>query len=190
MKRFLTTLFTTAVVVAAFAQSKTLDQTIHSKVFNGDRSLSIYLPDRYSEPGDSLVRFPVMYLFDAQFQPYFSMVTSMMDYYEQSGMGVPLIVVGIHTEDRWNEFAPIPANEQKGQNEGSNQLHNFLTDEVFPLIDSLYRTTSFRIGVGHSLGGTFVVDEALHQPSIFQAIIAASPNLTMDGEQILATADR
>jgi len=104
-------------------------------------------------------------------------------------MGVPLIVVGIHTEDRWNEFAPIPANDQNGQNEGSNQLHNFLADEVFPLIDSSYRTTNFRIGVGHSLGGTFVVDEALQEPSIFQAVIAASPNLTMNEEQVLATAN-
>jgi len=188
MKCFLTTLFTTATVVVASAQSRMLEQTIHSKVFNGDRSLSVYLPDGYSAPDDTTGRFPVLYLFDAQFKPYFSMVTSMIEYYEQSGMGVPLIVVGIHTEDRWNEFAPMPAGGQKGQNEGSGQLHDFLVNEVFPFVDSSYHTTNFRIGVGHSLGGTFVVNEALREPSIFQAVIAASPNLTMNDEQILATA--
>ena len=187
MKRTLAALFTVAIAMSVSAQSRLLEQKIHSKIFHGDRNISIYLPDGYSDPADSATRYPVMYLFDAQFKPYFSMVTSMIEYYEQSEMGVPLIVVGIHTEDRWNEFAPIPAGEQKGQNEGSNQLHNFLADEVSPFVDSSYRTTGFRIGVGHSLGGTFAVNEALHEPSIFQAIIAASPNLTMGDEQILAT---
>lgn len=130
----------------------------------------------------------MIYLFDAQFEPYFTMVSSMVDYYGQTGFGTPVIVVGIHTEDRWSEFAPIPANEQHGQSEGSNKLHNSLAQEVFPFIDSTYRTTNFRIGVGHSLGGTFVVDEALQEPSLFPAIIAASPNLTFENDHILSVA--
>lgn len=188
MNRFAAPLFACMASLAAMGQSRTLEQTIQSKTFHGERSLSIYLPEGYSDPDDSTARYSVLYLFDAQFKPYFTMVTSMIEYYEQSDMGVPLIVVGIHTEDRWNEFAPIPASEQNGEKEGSNQLHNFLVDEVFPLVDSSFRTTKLRIGVGHSLGGTFVVNEALHDFPIFQAVIAASPNLTMYDDQILATA--
>ena len=182
-----------AIISISFAQSntETLDYTFDSKTFNDKRTISIFLPPAYIEDEDSK-NFAVAYLFDGQFSPYFNMVNSMISYYEQSDEGVPLIVVSIHTNNRWGEFVPINERKEKDSNsvEGADKLSLFLKDEVIPYIDSNYRTKEFKIGIGHSLGGTFVVNEVVKENSIFNAVIAASPNLTMYNEQILDNASK
>lgn len=111
-----------------------------------------------------------------------------MSYYEQTNEGIPLIIVGIHTKNRWGEFVPL-CNEEKTENiEGADKLSLFLNNEVVPLIESNYRTTKFKIGIGHSLGGTFVINEIVKDNSLFNAVIAVSPNLTMCNEQIIKSA--
>lgn len=164
------------------------DISFESVVFSGERKLSVYLPAAYFKE-DAPSRFATVYLFDGQFEPYLSMVSSMISYYAQTGEGISLIVVGIHTDQRWGEFVPLP--EQSGQEKegGAAQLSQFLAQEAIPLIDSLYRTSDYRIGVGHSLGGTFVLQELFRDNSLFNAVIAVSPNLTMYGEQIVHQAE-
>jgi predicted alpha/beta superfamily hydrolase len=157
------------------------DFIISSKVFKSERKVSVYLPFG-SETADSLQSFAVAYVFDGQFSPYTEMVSSISRYAASSGIGIPLIVVGIHTEKRWEEFVPAVENDQIVPNEAAEQLSQFLSEEVEPLITSKFHTTPFRLGVGHSLGGTFVMHEIMKPNSLFQAVIAVSPNLTMYNE--------
>lgn len=157
------------------------EYVVQSKVFKSKRTVSVYLPFG-SETADSLQSFAVAYVFDGQFSPYTEMVSSISRYAAASGIGIPMIVVGVHTEHRWEEFVPAVENDQMVPNEAAEQLSRFLKDEVEPLITSKFHTTPFRLGVGHSLGGTFVMHEIMKPNSLFQAVIAVSPNLTMYNE--------
>ncbi len=172
-----------------FSQSKSesLDYIFDSEVFKEERTISVFIPETYNS-GDSTSKFNVAYLFDGQFQPYVSMASSIMSYYEQTNEGIPLIIVGIHTKNRWGEFVPLCDEEKTESIEGADKLSLFLNNEVVPLIESNYRTTKFKIGIGHSLGGTFVINEIVKDNSLFNAVIAVSPNLTMCDEQIIKRA--
>lgn len=169
------------------SKSESLDYVFDSEVFNDERTISVFIPESYNS-GDTTRKFNVAYLFDGQFQPYFSMVSSITSYYEQTNEGIPLIIVGIHTKNRWGEFVPLCEEETTQSIEGADKLTLFLKSEVIPLIESTYRTTRFKIGIGHSLGGTFVINEIVRDNSLFNAVIAVSPNLTMCNEQIIKKA--
>ena len=172
-----------------FSQSKSesVDYIFDSEIFQEERTISVFIPEAYNS-SDSTAKYNVAYLFDGQFQPYFSMISSIMSYYEQTNEGVPLIIVSIHTTNRWGEFVPLCEEEKTENIEGADKLSLFLKNEVIPLIESNYRTTNFKIGIGHSLGGTFVINEIIKDNSLFNAVIAVSPNLTMCNQQIIKKA--
>jgi len=188
MKQLLLISFLT-ISYLSYSQSKSesLNYVFDSEVFKEERTISVFIPESYNS-GDTTRKFNVAYLFDGQFQPYFSMASSIMSYYEQTNEGIPLIIVGIHTKNRWSEFVPICEEETTESIDGADKLSLFIKNEVIPLIESTYRTTSFNIGIGHSLGGTYVINEIIRDNSLFNAVIAVSPNLTMCNEQIIKKA--
>jgi predicted alpha/beta superfamily hydrolase len=189
MKQFLLISFF-SISTLSFCQTKSesLDYIFDSEVFNEERTISVFIPESYNS-GDSTKKFNVAYLFDGQFQPYYSMASSIMSYYEQTNEGIPLIIVGIHTKNRWDEFVPICEEEKTENIEGADKLSLFLKNEVIPLIELNYRATNFKIGIGHSLGGTYVINEIIRDASLFNAVIAVSPNLTVCNKQIITRAN-
>jgi predicted alpha/beta superfamily hydrolase len=179
MNRFLFTCFFLLSFHNTFAQKQT-EHTISSKVFGTDRKVTVYLPTVYFL--DTAGTFPVAYLFDGQFEPYLKMVSGMMEYYNQTNLCTGLVIVAVHTEDRFGEFVPEPKTDSVNHKTTySTKLTDFLDQELFSFIDSNYRTTHFKMGIGHSLGGTFLLYEAFKENSPFGAIIAASPNTTIPG---------
>jgi predicted alpha/beta superfamily hydrolase len=179
MNQFLFTCFLLLSFNSIFAQEQT-EHTISSKVFSTDRKITVYLPTEYLL--DTAGKFPVAYLFDGQFEPYLTMVSGMMEYYNQTNLCTGLIIVAVHTEDRFGEFVPEPKTDPiSAKTTYSTKLTDFLNRELFPFTDSAYRTTPFKMGIGHSLGGTFLLYEAFRENSPFAAIIAASPNTNIPG---------
>ena len=164
-------------------QAKTINHTINSKIFGKERKIDVYLPEQYV--ADSTGKMIVAYVFDGQFPPYFKMTTAINDYYSLTETtSLPMIIVGIHTEERWTEFTPeIMKNDTLY--EPTNQLMKHLEQEVFPLIEKNYRTEKFRFGIGHSLGGTFLLYSVFKENPLFHGIIAASPNMVMNGDDDL-----
>jgi len=57
------------------------------------------------------------------------------------------------------------------------------------LVESNYRTKPLRIGIGHSLGGTFVLNTVLNESNLFKGVIAISPNVSFDYRQLVTTFD-
>lgn len=179
MCRFLFTCFFLLSFRGIFAQQQ-IEHTISSKVFGSDRKVTVFLPAVY--PLDPKGRLPVAYLFDGQFEPYLKMVSGMMEYYHETNLGTGLILVSVHTDSRFGEFVPEPKQDSiTGKTTYSTPLTDFLHQELFPFIDSAYRTTAFKMGIGHSLGGTFLLYEAFKDNSPFGAVIAASPNTNIPG---------
>ncbi len=162
--------------------------TIESAIYHANRTATVYLPDLYFQ--DTTKEFVVAYLFDGQFSPYLSMVSSMMEYYSQTEEAIPMIIVSVHSEDRWKEFVPCASMEQEENTQTksmgyAHMLSKYLETELMPYIDSNYRTLAFKLGIGHSLGGSYLLYEMFKPNSLFQGVIMASPNMTFNEEQLI-----
>ncbi len=167
---------------------------ITSKFFEEEREIRVFVPFSYTE--NTSEKYPAIYLFDGQFDALFDMTSGTMDFLAQMGELNEYIIIGIKTELRSREFTPMYTNDTTKTDWGDNEvgradlLEDFLEQEVFPLVKENYRVQPFRLGIGHSLGGTFVLNALLSKPDMFQGVIAISPNLSYDYEQIVNRYDR
>jgi len=180
--------------IQVYAQTggiKIIDYQFKSKVFKTERTIKIYLPEEYDmEPKKS---FPVVYVFDAQDASLFNLSVSTIDFLIAWGEMQSVVLVGIISKNRQYEFLPPNNNEETSKRYrkvgGASQLMESLNEEVFPYIESSYRTNSTRLGIGHSLGATFLVQTLIDKSDLFDAMVLISPNLVYDDEQILNKAN-
>lgn len=173
---------------------KIAEYEIDSKVFGGKRLVSVSTPVGYAEK-DTNTKYLVAYLFDGQFTPYFNMINSVIQYYSQVGDGVPMVVISIHTENRSLEFTPKANHPEtvegwEGRCGSADKMTAFLREEVIPQVEEKYNVHPYRLGIGHSLGGTYVMTEILKNKSLFNAAIAISPNMLYDTEQVVEQGKR
>jgi predicted alpha/beta superfamily hydrolase len=162
---------------------------IESSVFGTTRKVTVSTPVGYQENNKNK-KYVVAYLFDGQFTPYFAMVNSAISYYSQVSEGIPMIVISIHTENRSLEFTPHTDSEKtkngwRGNCGEADRLTKFIREEVIPNVENNYNVKPYRLAIGHSLGGTYVLTELMKKESLFNAAIAVSPNLNYDNEQIV-----
>jgi hypothetical protein len=66
---------------------------------------------------------------------------------------------------------------------GADRFLAFLQTELLPEIDRRYRTAGFRILLGHSLGGLFVLHAFVAASELFQSWIALSPPAFWNGDE-------
>jgi hypothetical protein len=59
-----------------------------------------------------------------------------------------------------------------------------------PYIEANYKTSSFKIFAGHSLGGLTTIDCMLTHPDMFDAYIAISPSIWWDNKYILRLTEK
>ncbi len=166
-----------------YAQNpKNVLHKITSKHFKEQRIIQVHLPKNYSKEE----RLPVIYVFDAQWDTYFNLTTSTIDYLIETRKFPKSIIVGIHSEKRQFEFTAKIVNDNWDMPHlgGAKFLEKHLSEEVIPLLNRDYNTENFRIGIGHSLGATFVLNSLIDSPSLFNAYISISPNLQIDDEEV------
>ena len=146
-------------------ESQSLEFTLQSDAFGGARKIKVYLPESYSK--DTTSNFVVTYILDAQSPELWDMAKGNIGYMVRQRLVLPMIAVGIVSEDRGSEFNP-----------NSSELREHLQKEVFPFIEKQFRTENFRIIVGHSWGGAFV-GNTLFGPNrdLFDAYLGISPSL-------------
>jgi predicted alpha/beta superfamily hydrolase len=191
MKLFLLPLTFLIVCTTAFGQYTNTDTlSYYSDYFKAKRQLKISLPTEYQQYPNR--RYKVVYLFDAQSSSLYEFTKATMAYFPgyASFYFDPVILVGIVTKNRHFEFLPKQQNTIAGNGNypaagGADTLALSIEKELKPFIESKFRTTGFSIGIGHSLGGTFVTYSMLKFPNIFNAGIAISPNYVYDNEEIL-----
>ncbi|WP_341908049.1 alpha/beta hydrolase-fold protein [Fluviicola taffensis] len=173
--------------VFLFSQTQnnaTKEYTINSSVFHAEREICVFVP-HLNQPTDSL---PVIYLFDAQWEEFYAFTNATLGYLIAINRFPACILVGIKSVDRQFELTPPPVNDDWKMPElgGSNLLEAHLLREVFPLIDSIYNPSPYRLAIGHSLGGTFILNSLVDCPELFHDYLAMSPNLQLDeGELVL-----
>lgn len=187
MKTLASALFLLAVLIcpiSGLARTTSIDHTIESEVFADQRLISVFEPNTEFIPASDA--YPTIYLFDAQYEPYLDAAVSQLHYLMATGKVLPAYIVGVHTKHRPKEFTPEARDPRTPDDWGETPvgqaglLEQHLRKEVFPLIEGTYPVNPLRIGVGHSLGGTFVLNNAFESNDLFRAIVAVSPNMAYD----------
>jgi hypothetical protein len=154
--------------------------TLHSKILNQDRSYWVCLPPSYQDNTNQ--KYPVLYLLDTEWNFYW--VCPVMQFMEQSRQIPEFIVVGVPNIDREHDLTP--AHDPNDPSSGGGPLfERFLNEELAPEINAKFRTVSYRILVGHSMGGALAADAFLRQTNGFQGCIAIDPSLGWDNQVLV-----
>ena len=161
----LSLVFLFIVPFSTFAQKDTeIEHLINSTVFEKERKVRVFLPERYFR--DTTATLAVTYVLDAQSDRFWNAVTGNGGYLVNNYSVMPMIFVGIVSDDRGSEFDP-----------DSFMLQDHIEKEVFPLIEKEYRTDNFRAILGHSWGGAFVGNTLFsNRKDMFNGYIGISPS--------------
>jgi uncharacterized protein len=164
--------------------------TLHSAILKEDRPYWISLPRAYHDTQSGKARYPVLYLLDGN--AYFHAGTGVVQHLVAVNRIPDLIVVGIPNTVRTRDMTPTHMTEgpYSAQSGGAPQFLRFLKEELFPKIESQYRTLPHRTLVGHSLTGLFTLHALLESPESFSAYIALDPTASWDDQVLLKRLDR
>ena len=165
------------------ALNETEEVTINSKVLGENRKLVVYLPAGY-EIGNK--RFPVLYITDGDIQgPH---TTGTLDFLAKFDQTPSMIVVGIvNPREKRNTELTLTAKDKQTSEElsGADRFLAFIEKEVIPLIKTRYRTLEYQALSGTSHGGQFAINALVKRPSLFNGVIAISPSLYWNNNQLL-----
>jgi hypothetical protein len=169
--------------------------TLYSRTLGEARRLLIYLPSSYDDGYFYPRRYPVLYLLDGD--SHFNSVSSIIQILSENRgpMNFPeLIIVAIPNTDRMRDLTPShitydPTHQADSatlsRTGGGEKFIGFISQELIPHIDSLYRTAPYKIFMGHSLGGLTVINTFLHHSSLFNAYVALDPSMSWDDRKLL-----
>ena len=145
------------------------------------RSLHIFvdLPENYLESGQS---YPTVYLLDGG--NTFPLMAAYHHYLRFGDEAPAAILVGISygadtfKEGNWRSTDYTAPSEEREFWGGAAVFQKVIQDEILPLIENGYRSDAEqRVIYGHSLGGQFVLFNALTKPELFFGHIASNPAL-------------
>jgi len=145
-----------------------LSRTIHSKVLNEDRTVSIRLPEDYEKSDKN---YPVLYKLDGEGIVFVQASSTVSYLVDMTDKAPDHIVVGIGNTDRTRDMSP---------EQGADNFILFLKTELIPFIDSNYRTNGFKLLCGQSLSSIFALYSFLKQPELFDGYILSSFGLYKD----------
>lgn len=172
--------------------------SIKSDILGEDRPYWVYLPASYEDTEYTPQNYPVLYILDGDI--HFHSATGVINFMS-AGMNIQtpeFIVIAIPNTDRTRDLTPtysITDFDGKESNHlktsgGANSFLKFIEEELFPEIESKYRTRPFRVLVGHSFGGLLALHTLLEKPDLFQAHIAIDPSMWWDNEVLTQKAKR
>ncbi|MDA3934941.1 MAG: alpha/beta hydrolase-fold protein [Gammaproteobacteria bacterium] len=174
-------------VFASEKFGKIEETTVNSQILGEKRELIVYLPAGYEE---SKQKFPVLYITDGDIQGGHTVGT--IDYLSKFDQAPSMIVVGIvNSRNKRNEELTLTKknNEQSESLAGADRFLTYIEEEVIPLIKSRYRTLDYQALSGTSHGGQFAINALIKRPNLFDGVIAISPTLYWNNNQVLDLAE-
>ena len=133
-------------------RSNNIYEKIYSDKLDIEREITIQLPRDYNL--DEEKRYPVFIVFDGDY--LFEIVSGNVDYMSFWGDIPEAIVVGINQIDsRYNDTSVID-NINFTPISSTANFFEFVSQELIPYINKNYRTTNFRVAVGHERTANFI----------------------------------
>ncbi|MGH1385817.1 alpha/beta hydrolase-fold protein [Kordia sp.] len=170
--------------------------SIQSKILNETRDIWIHVPDGDYDGVTKKKKYPVLYLLDGS-SHFHSVVGMMHQLSPAKGNTIcpEMIIVGILNTNRTRDLTPTKPSKKSShlsrhmvENSGGGEAFiSFIEKELIPYIDSKYATESYRVFIGHSLGGLTVMNTLIHKPELFNAYVAIDPSMWWDNKNLLRT---
>ena len=168
--------------------------SINSKILNEKREIWIHVPDGHANYVFKNEKYPVLYLLDGD-SHFHSVVGMIKQLSSVNGNGIcpKMIVVGILNTNRTRDLTPTKAKPnppylssgRASISGGGGNFISFIEKELIPYIDSNYATESYRMFIGHSLGGLTVMNTLIHKPELFNSYVAIDPSMSWDNKKLL-----
>ncbi len=160
---------------------------LDSQILDEKRKLVVYLPATYKNDTDS---FPVMYITDGDIQGGHTSGT--LDFLAKFDQAPSMIVVGIVNPSHKRGKELTLANKENSDLEslsGADLFLTFVEKEVIPFIKARYRTLEYQALSGTSHGGQFAINALVKRPNLFNGVIAISPSLYWNNNELLGLAE-
>lgn len=165
--------------------------SIQSKILGETRELMVYVPN--DGPNSLFVKkkYPVVYVLDGN--AHFISVVGMLERFSGNNITPEMIVVAIPNTDRTRDLThskakPNPPMVPEGLANASGGGKNFLSfieKELVPYIDKTYPTEPYKMLIGHSFGGLFVMNVLLEKPELFNSYISIDPSMWWNDKKLL-----
>ncbi|WPY98490.1 alpha/beta hydrolase [Christiangramia sp. OXR-203] len=169
MKRLSTMLL--ALILPLVSWSQILHETVNSQKLGEQREIKIQLPRNYEQNSEK--RYPVVVVLDGDY--LFEPVAGMVDYYSYWKDIPEMIVVGINQDGIRMEDTAYGENSLPADK--GAKFFEFIGMELLASLDQKYRTSNFRMIVGHDFTANFINYYLLKQEPIFKGYINLSPDL-------------
>lgn len=154
--------------------------SLQSTILQQKRMIQVFMPENYKP--QNAARYDVLYVLDGG-NWNTSLIKNIQHFVEGEGYMPPTIIVSVLGIDRNLDLTPTRLSGWKTSGGATNFL-NFITTELIPYINKKYPSNGDNTLWGHSLGGLFVVNALLTQPTAFKSYIAVDPSLWWDKEYI------
>jgi len=158
-----------------------------SEIFGEQRKVWIHIPG--SNGGNDITgkrRYPVIYLLDGDAN--FNTIVSITEFMSNAGLCPPMIVIGVLHPDRMTDLTFGTDKETPGIVGRGEKFMRYVEKELMPYIESNYPTASYKIFIGHSVGGLTVVNTFIHHPYLFNAYVSLDASLWWNNQQIVTEA--
>jgi uncharacterized protein len=164
--------------------------TVQSEHVQEQRVINVWTPPQYAESNDS---YPVLYMPDGGIKEDFPHIANTISKLIEEKKIAPIILVGIENTERGRDLTGASTAEYDKQfcpmTDGAKNFRAFIYQELMPVINEKYRTTSIKGVVGESLAGLFVMETFLEHPTTFDFYIAMDPSLWWNNHYLVSNAD-
>lgn len=168
-------------------------EKIHSSVLNEDRTYFVYVPESFRNKIYSAQKYPVIYVLDGD--AHFKGIAGIVENLSAVRALPEAIIIAIPHKDRIKDLTPTAVRPgvyidslSAKTSGGGEEFTAFLQKELIPHIDSAYSTAPYRVLIGHSLGGLFVINTLLHHTELFNSYVAIEPSLWWDDQKLIKDA--
>ncbi|WP_299363565.1 alpha/beta hydrolase-fold protein [Winogradskyella sp.] len=156
--------------------------TIHSEILNQDREILIF-----STKGniDDTNDFPTIYLLDGR--ENFLLVVGLISNLVRADVLPDLNLVGINNYDydREYDFSTKSLEEVHFKTGGASNFQKFISDELFPYISTSKTSSTYKLLIGHSFGGSFGLNMLLENPKSFSSAILVDPSVWWNDSEVI-----
>jgi len=160
-----------AFILPLVSWSQILHETVNSQKLGEQREIKIQLPRNYEQNSEK--RYPIVVVLDGDY--LFEPVAGMVDYYSYWKDIPEMIVVGINQDGIRMEDTAYGENSLPADK--GAKFFEFIGMELLASLDQKYRTSNFRMIVGHDFTANFINYYLLKQEPIFKGYINLSPDL-------------
>jgi predicted alpha/beta superfamily hydrolase len=161
--------------------SQTIYESFESEFLNDSRELKIQLPRNYDD--NNKKNYPLIIVLDGDYM--FEAVSGSVDYLSYWGDIPDSIIVGINQIDSRYDDCSVLDNIDFIPINSSANFFDFISEELIPYFDKNYRTTKFKVAVGHEATANYINYFLLNNKTSISGFIAISPKFSYNMENYI-----